>query len=91
MSTAKRDQNNVPTILGVLNSDGETIIRIQANPASNNALKIENNTTGSDNGPTRALRDENFVPTLLATSSVDGETPVVVYTDINGNLLVDSN
>lgn len=91
MANAKRDQNNVPTLTGVLSTDGASIVRVKANPSSNNSLKISDASTGSDNGPDVALRDENFVPTLLAVSSVDGVTPVVVYTDSNGNLLVDSN
>lgn len=89
MADAKRDQNNVPTLLGVLDSDGATVVRVKANPA-NNTLKVSDNTTGSDNGPSNALRDNNFIPTLLAVSSADGVTPVVVYADTNGNLLVDS-
>ena len=78
---AQRDENNVPTIIGVLNTDGSTIVPIKA----------DDNTTGSDNGPNRALHDDNFVPTILAVSSVDGVTPVAVYTDSSGNLLIDSN
>ena len=87
---AQRDENNVPTIIGVLNTDGSTIVPIKADPVTN-ALKIDDNTTGSDNGPNRALHDDNFVPTILAVSSVDGVTPVAVYTDSSGNLLIDSN
>ena len=85
---AKRDQNNVPTILGILNTDGETVTDIEANPTTH-ALAVDNNTTGSDNGPTQALRDENFVPTLLAVSSADGETPISLYVDADGKLLID--
>lgn len=87
---AKKDENGVSTLLGVLNSDGSTTIRVKAN-SSNHALKVSDASTGSDNGPTNAKRDDNNVPTLLAVSSVDGVTPVVVYADSNGNLLIDSN
>jgi len=85
---AARDDNNVPTILGVLNTDGETVMEIQANPATK-SLSVNNNTTGTDQGPDRALRDENFVPTLLAVSSADGETLVPLYVDADGKLLID--
>lgn len=85
---AKRDQNNVPTILGVLNTDGETVVGVKINPTTH-ALAVDNNTTGSDNGPTQALRDENFIPTMLAVSSSDGETLVPLYVDTNGKLLID--
>ncbi len=90
MAQAKRDENNVPTLLGVLNSDGATVTPIQINPV-NHALKVDDNTTGSDLGPSRALRDENFVPTKIVVSSADEITPVVLYADSSGKLLIDSN
>lgn len=89
MVNASRDQNNVPTLLAS-GTDGVSIIRVEVN-ASNNALKVDNDTTGSDNGPANALRDENSVPILMAVSSVDGVTPVAVYADADGHLLIDSN
>lgn len=89
MSNAKRDENNVPTLLGVLNSDGVTIVPIQI--SSSHKLQVDDSTTGSDLGPINAKRDENNVPTLLGVSSVDGVTPVPVYADSMGHLLIDSN
>lgn len=92
MTNAKRDENNVPTMLGVLNTDGTTIIPIKIGiDAGDNVVKVDDNTTGSDLGPTRALRDENYVTTLIGVSSADGVTPVAVYADANGKLLIDSN
>jgi len=88
MANAKRDNNNVPTMLGVLNSDGTTILPVKINPATF-GLKVDNNTTGSDNGPNRALHDDNFIPTGLAVSSADGTTPIALYVDSNGKLLID--
>ncbi len=85
---AKRDQNNVPTLLAVLNTDGTTVGMVDANPATH-SLAVNNNTTGSDSGPTRALRDENFVPTMLAVSSADGTTLIPLYVDADGKLLID--
>ena len=91
MANAKRDDNNVPTITGVLNTDGESIVPVKVK-SDNNSLAIDNNSTGSDNGPgPRALRDENFVTTLIGVSSVDGVTPVAVYVDSDGNLLIDGS
>jgi hypothetical protein len=87
---AKRDENNVPTILGVLDTDGTTVVPVEINPTTH-ALFVDNNTTGTDQGPARALRDENFVPTMVAVSDVDGVTPVVLYTNSSGKLLIDSN
>lgn len=91
MTNAKKDENGVSTLLGVLDSDGETLVRVKVNTGSNNSLKVDDDFTGSDNGPAIAPRDENFVPALIAVSSVDGVTPVVVYADSNGHLLIDSN
>ena len=91
MTNAARDENNIPTLTAVLESDGATIKRVIVNP-SGNVLSVEDNTTGSDNGPgDRALRDENYVTTLIGVSSVDGVTPVAVYADADGKLLIDSN
>lgn len=91
MANAKRDDNNVPTLTGVLNTDGATVIPVKVNPVGN-ILKIDDSSDGVDNGPgPRALRDENFVTTLIGVSSDDGVTPVAVYCDSNGNLLIDSN
>jgi len=91
MADAKRDENNVPTLLGVLESDGETLVPIEVNVSSNNSLSVSDASTGSDFGPEDAPRDQNYVPALLAVSSADGVTPVVVYATSDGKLLVDSN
>lgn len=91
MANAQRDDNNIPTMIGVLNTNGSTITRVIVNN-TNHTLGVVDDTTGSDNGPgPRALRDENFVTTLIGVSDIDGVTPVVVYTDSDGNLLIDSN
>lgn len=90
MANASRDQNDVPTMLGVLDSDGDTLVRIKIEPVTH-AIKADDASTGTDRGPTIAPRDENFIPALLAVSSVDGVTPVVVYANSDGELLIDSN
>ncbi len=92
MTNAKRDENYVPTLLAVFNTDGATIVPVEVNP-SNHSLSVENNTTGSNNGPSpvRALRDENRVPVAMALSDVDGTTLVPLYADADGKLLIDSN
>lgn len=90
MADAKRDQNFVTTILGTLDSDGTTTIPIEANDTFH-AMKVEDSSIGSDNGPVNAPRDSNFVPALMAVSSVDGVTPVVLYVNSDKQLLIDSN
>lgn len=91
MVNAKKDGNRISTMTGVLNTNGSTIVNIQADPASNNSMMVDDNTTGSDNGPTpgRSLRDENYVTTLYAVSESDGETPVALYVTNSGELLID--
>jgi len=91
MTNAKRDQNNIPTLLTILESDGTTIVPVKANLSSNNSLQVDDNTTGSDLGPDYALRDDNFIPVLMAVSSVDGSTPVPIYGTADGKILIDSN
>lgn len=89
MSSDPRDENQVTGLLGVLNSTGASVVLVKADPTTH-ALKANDNVTGSNNGPSRALRDENQVTSLVATSSTDGVTPVIVYADSSGNLLIDS-
>lgn len=89
MANASRDENDVPALIAALDSDGETVVNVFADPVTH-ALAVSDDTTGSDNGPENALKDENGVSTLTATSSDDGVTPVVVYADSDGNLLIDS-
>lgn len=90
MSNASRDENNVPTIIAPLDSDGTTIVRVLADPTTH-LLSVSDGTTGSDFGPEVDARDENSVPAFMAVSSVDGVTPVVVYANSSGELLIDSN
>lgn len=89
MATAKRDQNNVPTLLGALSTDGVTPTIVLANPTTHQML-VSDDTSGTDYGVANAVRDDNFVPVLMAVSSADGVTPVEVYADSNGKLLVQS-
>lgn len=84
---ASKDNNFVNTLTAVLNTDGATIVPLQADPVSHH-LKVNDGTTGTDNGPNRALRDGNDVPTMLAVSSADLTTPVALYADSSGNLLI---
>ena len=90
MTNAYKDENGIPTLIAVLNTDGSTIKRVLCNP-TNHALKVTDNTTGSDHGPANAKKDENFVSCIMAVSSADGFTPVSLYTDSSGNLLIQSS
>jgi hypothetical protein len=90
MANAERDENNVPTLVAVDQTDGRTIVPVCADPTTH-SLCVSDGSTGDDYGPADAPRDENFVPVLLAVSSADGVTPVVVYADLDGKLLIDMN
>lgn len=90
MGNAKIDENGVRSLLGVLDTDGATLVPIKAN-ATTHRLRVRFGTSGSDLGPTNAPRDENDVPALMGVSEVDGKTPVVIYADADGRLLLDNS
>lgn len=89
MAQAKHDNNSIRTILGTLNTDGETPTLVKADPTSH-ALKADDNTTGTDFGDDIASRDDNRIPVMMAVSSADGVTPVAIYANSSGELLIDS-
>ena len=89
MTTAKFDQNRVPTAIGLLNTDGTTIINMAVDPNSG-YINISDGNTGTDHGGDHALRDDNDVPVMMGVSSVDFTTPVAIYIDVSGNLLTKS-
>jgi hypothetical protein len=83
---ALRDQNHVTTKLGVLFSDGTTLIPLAVNETTG-ALLINNSDTLQVPVTEEALRDENFVHVLLGVNSVDGTT-IPVYVDSEGKILI---
>jgi hypothetical protein len=87
MASASRDDNRVPVILGVLNTDGSTPTAINS-IATFHSLSVSNGTSGSDAGGGSAQHDNNRVPTLIAVSNSDGVTPVAVYVTSGGALLI---
>jgi hypothetical protein len=88
MAESKKDNNQVNTITGVLNTDGTTPTLIKATP-STHIVDTSDGTSGSDAGNDDAARDANQVPVLLAVSEDDGSTPVPVYVNSNGEILID--
>lgn len=83
---ASRDNNHVPTKLGVLFSDGTTLVPIAINP-TNGGFKVNTTDTLGVAVTQDALRDENFVHVLLGENSVDGTT-IPVYVDSTGAILI---
>lgn len=90
MANAVLDGNHNPTMIGTLSTDGETPTLVKAT-ASNHAVDVSDNTTGSDLSDDVASLDANHFPVLMAVSSADGSTPVAVYVNSSGELLVDSS
>lgn len=89
MTNAAIDQNSVKTLIGTLQSDGQTIVRIKVNP-STGALKISDGTSGTASSRITASRDENGHTSLMGVSSADGVTPILIAVDSSGNILTKS-
>jgi len=87
MTNAIRDNNHVATKLGVLYSDGVTLVPIAVNPV-NGGMKTDIVNTIGFTPDTDAIRDENFENVLMAVNSVDG-TPCPVYVNSDGEVLID--
>ena len=90
MAVAETDDNNVRTMIGLLNTDGVTPTKCTANPTTN-LLQVEDSAGGSDAGNNAAYHDNNNTPTLIAVSSADGTTPAPLFVDSSGRLLINSN
>jgi len=88
MPSTPRDSNNVPAKMGVLCTDGVTLIPIAVDALGN--MKVDQISTISFTPATIAPRDENFVPAWLGVSSVDNETPVPIYVNAEGAVLIDT-
>lgn len=91
MTNAAKDENHVSTLLGTLDSDGVTIMRVHVNTSNSNSIVANDDTTGSDNGSANAPRDDNRVPVAYVASEVDGVTPVALYINASNELLIDTN
>lgn len=85
MTETKHDDNQVPVMMGVLNTDGDTPTRVKADPATN-AVAVSDGTTGTDFGNDIAKRDNNGNPVLIATDASGNIIPL--YVDSSGNLLI---
>lgn len=87
MTNAKRDSNHVPTRLGVLCTDGVTLVPIAIDAGGN--MKVDAVSTISFTPSDIAPRDENHVAAWMGASSVDG-TPVPIYVNADGAVLIDT-
>ena len=88
MSNAIHDQNFVPIKLGVLCTDGVTLIPIAVN-SSGGGMKtdvvssISYNPTGID------FRDENYRPAWMGVDSVTG-LACPIFVNASGEVLIDN-
>lgn len=92
MANAGHDASRATSMSAILASDGATVEALTADPTLH-ALSTDDNTTGSNNGPSQAKHDDNHVPTLQAMSSAGDGTFVPLYASLSGNsvmLLIDS-
>lgn len=94
MANAPHDQNTIKAKMGVLFSDGVTLVPIAIN-SSNNGMKI--NTTDSVSAGILALynngkaipRDANGQPAWCAESSTDSNVIYPLFVDADGAVLID--
>lgn len=92
---APHDQNSIKTKLGVLFSDGETLVPIALDP-STNGLKL--NTTDVVDSSILDLyvngkaipRDSNNQPAWCGESNADSSVIFPVFVDSDGAILVDT-
>lgn len=87
MINAYRDENNVPTKLGVLDTDGSTSMRLYVREAGG-AMVVKSITVGTYPGGSVAKRDDNFVTGMLGVSTSDQKTPRKFLIDSSNELLV---
>lgn len=83
-----RDNNRVPALMGVLYSDGVTLVPIAINASGE--IETEEVLTLSAPLPTVAGRDENRETVLMGVSSVDGTTLVPVFVTVSGKVLIET-
>lgn len=90
MTDTKKDNNQIPAILGVSNADGVTLLPFKADPVTH-ALILDDGVGGSDLSGDVAARDNNGIPAELAVSETDEITPVPLYANSStGGILVNS-
>lgn len=88
MTNAKQDENYIKSQLGVLFTDGTTLIPIAIDPSSG-AIKL--NTSSQVSAEVLALvkanKDENYETAMKGVSSADGTTVLPVFVDSSGAVL----
>lgn len=88
MANASRDNNHVPTKLGVLCTDGVTLVPIAIDP--NGDMKVDSVSSISFDPSSIDFRDENYRPCWMGVRSDDGVTPCPVFVNADGAVLIDT-
>lgn len=94
MANAPKDQNHVKAKLGVLFSDGVTLVPIALDPSTNGIKVNEVDTVDAailalyDNGKP-IPRDENGQPAWCAESDTDSAVVYPIFVDSDGAVLID--
>lgn len=86
MANAPHDGNWVKAKLGVLCSDGVTVLPIQID-SSNGGFMVDTVSTIGFTPGMIDFRDENYQPCWMAQNSVDG-TPIPIFVNASGAVLV---
>lgn len=86
MGNAPHDQNRVKAKLGVLCTDGVTLVPVASNAVNGGVMVDTISTIGFVPGSVD-FRDENYQPCWMGQNSVDG-TPIPIFVNANGAVLV---
>lgn len=87
MANAIHDNNNVPVKMGVLCTDGITLIPIKISSV-NGGFAIDSVSTIGFTPGSIDFRDANYRPCWMGVNSVDG-TPIPLFVNADGAVLVD--
>jgi hypothetical protein len=87
MTNAIRDNNHQPVLLGVLFSDGVTLVPIKIDAATG-GIAVNTSDTIGFTPDQDALEDGNYVPNVLAQDSTDATKRCPIYVDADGAVLV---
>ena len=90
MTNALRDQNHVATKLGVLFSDGTTLVPIEIDVSTGSIMINSSDSIGFTPNEV-AIRDENFEHVLMAVDSTDATKLCPVYVDADGAVLISTS
>lgn len=84
---AHKDQNTIPSALGVSSVDNVTPIVVRVDPVTNYVLADMTSDSITITPAVRDKRDENEVPTVYGVSNDDSITLLPIRTDEDGRLL----